>query len=73
MIAYATREEAIAAFATEFMRAAAVRASMTPRAAAEAAWYPGHPLGSIEAIEAKIRARRAEQAAEQQIPQATAA
>ena len=25
------------------------------RRAAEAAWYPGHPLGSVEAIEARMK------------------
>lgn len=39
---------------------------MTPREAAEAAWYPGHPAGSIEELEAEIVARRARQSAAQQ-------
>ncbi|MEU8920026.1 hypothetical protein AB0D10_03685 [Kitasatospora sp. NPDC048545] len=35
------------------------RDTLTPRAAAEAAWYPGHRLGSVEAIEALILRQRA--------------
>ncbi|MFE7837462.1 hypothetical protein ACFU53_15910 [Streptomyces sp. NPDC057474] len=54
-----TREQAIRAAAESLIDAVAERALRTPREAAEAAWYPGHPLGSIEAIEAEIIRRRA--------------
>lgn len=54
-----TREECIAAAAACLIRAVARRAAMTPREAAEAAYYPGHPLGTVEAIEAEIIRRRA--------------
>lgn len=58
-----TRDEAIRAAAAALLDAVAERASRTPREAAEAAWYPGHPLGSVEAIEAEIVRQRAAQAA----------
>ena len=54
-----TREECIAAAAAILIRAVGRRAAMTPREAAEAAYYPGHPLGTVEAIEAEIIRRRA--------------
>lgn len=53
------RARAIRAAAEALVDAVAVRASRTPREAAEAAYYPGHPLGSVEAIEAEIIRRRA--------------
>ncbi|NEC92187.1 hypothetical protein [Streptomyces sp. SID12501] len=53
------RSQAIRAAAEALVDAVAERASRTPREAAEAAWYPGHPLGSVEAIEAEIIRRRA--------------
>jgi hypothetical protein len=53
-----TRDECIAAAAALLMKGAARRAAMTPREAAEAAYYPGHPLGTVEAIEAEIIRRR---------------
>jgi hypothetical protein len=53
------RERAIRAAAQALIDAVAERASRTPREAAEAAWYPGHRLGSVEAIEAEIIRRRA--------------
>ncbi|MEU5892536.1 hypothetical protein ABZ835_37705 [Streptomyces sp. NPDC047461] len=53
------RERAIHAAAEALVDAVAEQASRTPREAAEAAWYPGHPLGSVEAIEAEIIRRRA--------------
>lgn len=34
---------------------AALAAAQGPRAVAEAAWYPGHPLGTVDAIEACYR------------------
>lgn len=52
------RERAIRAAAEALADAVAERASRTPREAAEAAWYPGHRLGSVEAIEAEIIRRR---------------
>lgn len=58
----ATRDSAIRAAAAALLDAVAERASRTPREAAEAAWYPGHRLGSVEAIEAEIIRRRAAEA-----------
>lgn len=58
-----TRDAAIRAAASALVQAVAERASRTPREAAEAAYYPGHPLGSVEAIEAVIIRRRAAEAA----------
>lgn len=55
----ATREQVVRAVAAALIQAVAERASRTPREAAEAAYYPGHPLGSVEAIEAVIIRRRA--------------
>lgn len=52
------RERAIHGAAQALIDAVAERASRTPREAAEAAWYPGHRLGSVEAIEAEIIRRR---------------
>lgn len=54
-----TRDVAVRAAAAALVQAVAERASRTPREAAEAAYYPGHPLGSVEAIEAAIIRRRA--------------
>lgn len=54
-----TRQRAIRAAAESLVDAVAERASRTPREAAEAAYYPGHPLGPVEAIEAEIIRRRA--------------
>ncbi|MEH0627887.1 hypothetical protein [Streptomyces stelliscabiei] len=56
-----TRKQAIRAAAESLVDAVAERASRTPREAAKAAWYPGHPLGSVEAIEAEIIRRRADE------------
>lgn len=58
-----TRAQAIQAAAEALLDAVAERASRTPREAAEAAWYPGHRLGSVEAIEAEIIRRRSAEAA----------
>lgn len=58
-----SREAAIRAAAEALVEAVAERAARTPRAAAEAAYYPGHPLGSVEAIEAEIISRREAEAA----------
>lgn len=52
------REQAIRNAAQALIDAVAERASRTPREAAEAAWYPGHRLGTVEAIEAVIVQRR---------------
>lgn len=57
-----TRDEYIDGIAAALLRAVALRESMPARQAAEAAWYPGHELGSVDAIEAAIRQRRAEDA-----------
>lgn len=54
-----TRDQAIRAAAAALLDAVAEQAARTPREAAEAAWYPGHRLGSVEAIEAEIIRRRA--------------
>jgi hypothetical protein len=58
-----TRETAIRAAAQALLDAVLERASRTPRQAAEAAWYPGHPLGSVDAIEAEIIRRRSAETA----------
>lgn len=55
-----TRTEAIQAAGQILAMARAKRDSLSPQAAAEAAWYPSHPLGSVEAIEALIIKQRAE-------------
>lgn len=57
------RDRAVRAAAEALVDAVTERASRTPREAAEAAWYPGHPLGSIEAIEVEIVRRRAAEVA----------
>lgn len=49
-------------FDRAYMKAIEAREQLSAREAAEAAWYPGHPLKTVEAIEQKIRARRAEDA-----------
>lgn len=56
--ALTVRDAAIRAAAAALVDAVAERASRTPREAAEAAYYPGHPLGSVAAIEAEIIRRR---------------
>lgn len=55
------RARAIRAAADALLDAVAERAARTPREAAEAAYYPGHPLGSVAVIEAEIIRRRAEE------------
>lgn len=58
------RQTAIHGAAIVLAEARAARDTLTPRAAAEAAYYPGHRLGSVDAIEALIiRQRAAAQAA----------
>ena len=59
------RARAIRTAADALVDAVAERAARTPREAAEAAFYPGHPLGSVEAIEAEIVRRRSAEAGEQ--------
>ncbi|MGW2742326.1 hypothetical protein [Streptomyces sp. NPDC001450] len=59
------RARAIQAAAVALVDAVAERAARTPREAAEAAYYPGHRLGSVEAIEAEIIRRRDAEATEQ--------
>jgi hypothetical protein len=55
-------DEAIAAAARFHVRACLeedlLAATQGTRALAEAAWYPGHPLGSVEAIQARYEALR---------------
>lgn len=58
-----TRTRAIQAAAEALVDAVAERAARTPREAAEAAFYPGHPLGTVEAIEAAIIRRREQETA----------
>jgi hypothetical protein len=53
------RGQAIRAAAEALAEAVAERASRTPHEAALAAYYPGHRLGSVEAIEVEIIRRRA--------------
>ena len=62
MRAAVTREQAIKNAARILIAGVAEQAARTPREAAEAAWYPFHPLGSVDAIEAVIIRRRAEDA-----------
>lgn len=57
------RTQAIRAAAEALADAVAERASRTPHEAAVAAYYPGHRLGSVEAIEAEIIRRRAAETA----------
>ncbi|MDV6290276.1 hypothetical protein R2F25_30155 [Streptomyces sp. UP1A-1] len=59
------RARAVRAAAEALVDAVAERAARTPREAAEAAYYPGHPLGSVAAIEAEIVRRRAAESGEQ--------
>jgi hypothetical protein len=53
-----TRDEAIDGAAPIFARSRWRRDVMSPQKAAEAAWYVGHPLGSIDAIRDLIVAQR---------------
>lgn len=59
------RARAVRAAADALVDAVAERAARTPREAAEAAYYPGHPLGSVAAIEAEIIRRRTAESGEQ--------
>lgn len=58
-----TRDQYLDGIATAALQAVQQRESLPARQAAEGAWYPGHPLGTVEAIEAAIVQRRAEDAA----------
>lgn len=55
-----TREEAISAAALILVQARAERDALSPHAAAQAAWYPGHELVTVEAIEELIVRQRQE-------------
>lgn len=49
-------------FAQAYIRAIENREQLPARQAAEGAWYPGHPLKTVDAIEAEIIRRRAKDA-----------
>lgn len=68
MTAARTRDECIRAAAEVLVDAVAERASRTPREAAQAAYYPGHPLGTVEAIEAEIIRHREQQFSPAELP-----
>jgi hypothetical protein len=53
-----TEEEAVKAAGRAWAVTRVERDAMTPRECAEAAWYPYHPLGTVEAIEELIILRR---------------
>jgi hypothetical protein len=55
---HTARATAVQAAARALVAAVAERAAQSPHDAAAAAYYPGHPLGSIAAIEAEIVRRR---------------
>lgn len=61
-----TRQEAIRGAALVLVEARAARDALSPRAAAKGAWYPGHRLGTVEAIEALIISQREQALAAQQ-------
>ncbi|WP_354643953.1 hypothetical protein [Kitasatospora camelliae] len=63
MSADITRAAAIRGAAIVFAEARAARDALTPRQAAEAAYYPGHRLGSVDAIEQLIIRQRQQAAA----------
>jgi hypothetical protein len=65
-----SRAQVASDIADALTRAVAERAARTPRQAAEAAWYPGHPLGDVDAIEAEIIRRRTTQAPARHSPAA---
>lgn len=54
--------EAVDTIVAIVTQAAEQRCALTARQAAEAAWYPGHSLVTVEAIEALINRHRAEDA-----------
>lgn len=53
-----TKDEALRAAGRGLAVARVERDALSPRKAAEAAWYPGHQLGTVEAIEALIISQR---------------
>lgn len=55
-----TRDEAIQSAGQILAMARAKRDALSPQEAAEAAWYSGHPLGSVDAIRSLIIEQRAE-------------
>lgn len=55
------RSTAIHTAAKALISAVTERAALAPREAALAAYYPGHPLGSVDAIEAALVSRRQRQ------------
>jgi len=55
-----TRAEAIQGAARILAIARVERDALSPREAAEAAWYPGHRLRTVEAIEELIIRQRAD-------------
>lgn len=58
-----TREQALDNAAAILIDTVRQQAAMTPRQQAEGAWYPGHPLGSVDAIERSVIERRQRHAA----------
>lgn len=63
-----TKEEALRAGGRVLAIARIERDALSPRAAAEAAWYPGHRL-TVDQIEALIIRQRAQAVAAQQAQQ----
>ena len=55
-----TRDEAIKDAGRSWAVTRAMRDAMPPRELAEAVWFPRHPLGTVDAIEALIIQRRKE-------------
>lgn len=55
----AVKAEAIQAAGQILAMARAKRDALSPREAAEAAWFSGHPLKTVDAIEALIVSQRA--------------
>lgn len=58
-----SREQALDNAAAIIADAVTQQAAMTPRQQAEGAWYRGHPLGTVDAIEQAVIARRKRHAA----------
>ncbi|MGW2371776.1 hypothetical protein [Kitasatospora sp. NPDC001683] len=63
----AARQQAIAAAGQILAAARAERDALSPEEAAKAAWYPGHELGTVEAIRDLIIEQRVK-AAERKLP-----
>ncbi len=66
------RDDAIQAAGQIFAMARAKRDSLSSRDAAEAAWYPGHPLKTVDAIEALVVEQRERAEARRRIAESTA-